>query len=89
MATVAKTLMNVKVIMEAAQQRQWFSVSTQWDPSTVGSVHQVKWIFWLMKLWKGLSDEDSTHLSLVYGRLKKLKIGFYVKKYHTQSNTVI
>lgn len=42
MATVAKTLMNVKVITEAAQQRRWFNVSTQWDPSTVGSVHQVK-----------------------------------------------
>lgn len=42
MATAAMTLMNVKVIMEAAQQHQWFHVSTQWDPSTVDSVHQVK-----------------------------------------------
>lgn len=76
MATVAKTLMNVKVIMEAAQQHRWFNVSTQWDPSTVGSVHRVKSIFLLIKLWKGLKDEDSTHLSLFYGRLKRLKIGF-------------
>lgn len=76
MATVAKTLMNVKVIMEAAQQHRWFNVSTQWDPSTAGSVHQVKWIFLLIKLWKGLKNEDSTHLGLFYGRLRKLKIGF-------------
>lgn len=77
MVTVAKTLMNVKVIMEAAQQHRWFNVSTQWDPSTVGSVRQVKWNFFLLiKLYKGLKDEDSTHLSLSYGRVKKLKIDF-------------
>lgn len=46
MATLAKTLMNVQVIMEAAQQYQWSSVSTQLGHSAVGSVHQVKWIIY-------------------------------------------
>ncbi|RMC04939.1 hypothetical protein DUI87_18115 [Hirundo rustica rustica] len=40
MATLAKTLMNVQVIMEAAQQYRWSNVSTQLDHSVVGSVHQ-------------------------------------------------
>jgi len=76
MATVAKTLMNVKVIMEAAQQRPWFNVSTQWDPSTVGSVHQVKWIFFIDKTMERLKRQMIVEMSLVYDTLKKLKIDF-------------